>query len=55
MHDVAANYAMSFISEKLDEAFGELAKSTRKNKYVKLTYKPGRRISFENNPIFQVN
>lgn len=53
MQDVAANYAMSLISEKLDEAFGELAKSTRRNKYVKLTYKPGRRISFENNPIGQ--
>ena len=53
MQDIAANYAMSLITGKLDKAFGELAKSTRRNKYVKITYKPGRRISFENNPIGQ--
>ena len=53
MRDIAANYDMSLITGKLDKAFGELAKYTRRNKYVKITYKPGRRISFENNPIGQ--
>ena len=53
MQEIAANYAMSLISEKLDEAFGSLARSTRHNKFVKITYKPGRRITFRNNPIGQ--
>ena len=53
MQDIAADYAMSLITGKLDETFGKLARSTRNNKYVKITYKPGRRISFVNNPIGQ--
>ena len=53
MQKLAADYAMALISEKLDEAFGGLARSTRRNKFVKITYKPGRRITFENNPIGQ--
>ena len=53
MQEIAADYAMSLISEKLDEVFGSLARSTRHNKFVKITYKPGRRITFRNNPIGQ--
>ena len=53
MEEIVASYAMSMISEKLDEAFGGLARSTRHNKFVKITYKPGRRITFQNNPIGQ--
>ena len=53
MQEIAASYAMSLISDELDKAFGSLARSTRHNKYVKITYKPGRRITFENNPIGQ--
>lgn len=53
MQNIAADYAMSLISEKLDEAFGGLARSTRHNKFVKISYKPGRRITFKNNPIGQ--
>ena len=53
MQEIAADYAMSLISEKLDEVFGSLARSTRHNKFVKITYKPGRRITFQNNPIGQ--
>ena len=51
--EIAINYAMNMIHEKLDDAFGSLAKSTRRNKYVKITYKPGKRIGFTNNPIGQ--
>ena len=41
MREIAINYAVNMIQEKLDDAFGSLAKSTRRNKYVKITYKPG--------------
>lgn len=53
MQNIAAGYAMALISEKLDEAFGGLAQSTQHNKFVKITYKPGKRITFQNNPIGQ--
>lgn len=53
MQNIAVDYAMALISEKLDEAFGGLARSTRHNKFVKITYKPGKRITFQNNPIGQ--
>lgn len=53
MQNLVADYAMALISEKLDEAFGGLARSTRRNKFVKIIYKLGRRITFENNPIGQ--
>lgn len=36
MQELAADYAMSLITAKLDEAFGSLARSTRRNKFVKL-------------------
>lgn len=53
MEEIAESYAMSLISKELDKAFGELAHSTRNNKFLKITYKPGRRITFQNNPIGQ--
>ena len=53
MQNIAADYAMALISEKLDEAFGGLARSTQHNKFVKITYEPGKRITFQNNPIGQ--
>lgn len=53
MQNLATDCAMALISEKLDEAFQGLARSTRRNKFVKITYKSGRRITFENNPIGQ--
>lgn len=53
MRNTAANYAMSLIGQKLDEAFSRLTRSTRHNKFIKFSYKPGRKISFINNPIGQ--
>lgn len=53
MEEIAASYAMSMISKELDKTFGSLARSTRNNKFLKITYKPGRRITFQNNPIGQ--
>ena len=53
MQNIAADYAMSLISGKLDEMFSKFARSTKKNKFVKVTYKPGHRTTFQNNPIGQ--
>lgn len=50
---IASDYVMDMISGELDKIFGRLARSTRGNKFVKITYKPGKRISFSNNPIGQ--
>lgn len=53
MQSIAIDYAMDMIHKKLDDAFGSLARSTRRNKFVKISYKPGKRLSFKNNPIGQ--
>lgn len=53
MEELAANWAADYIGKELDKVFGNLAKSTRRNKFIKITYKPGKRISFINNPIGQ--
>lgn len=53
MQEIAANYAMSLITGELDKVFSGLARSTRHNKFIKITYKPGHRVSFQNNPIGQ--
>lgn len=53
MQKIAASYAMSMITKELDKAFGKLAHSTRNNKFFKITYKPGEKITFQNNPIGQ--
>lgn len=53
MQKIAADYAMAMITEKLDKVFSDFARSTRRNKFIKITYKPGRKITFENNPIGQ--
>lgn len=53
IQEAQVNYAMSLIHDKLDEAFGTLARSTKNNEFVKITYKPGKRVSFSNNPIGQ--
>ena len=53
MQEIAASYAMPMITKELDKAFGKLARSTRNNKFLKITYKPSRKITFQNNPIGQ--
>ena len=53
MQEFAASYAMSMITKELDKAFGKLARSTRNNKFLKITYKPSKKITFQNNPIGQ--
>ena len=51
---IASNYAMNYIQAELDKSFRRLERSTRSNKFFKITYKPGKRVSFINNPIGQM-
>ena len=53
MQEIAANWAYSCINQKLDEVFSDFAKSTRRNKYIRVTYKRSKPITFINNPIGQ--
>ncbi len=52
--EIAASYTLNMIQNKLDKSLKQLENSTRKNKFLKITYKPGKRISFINNPIGQM-
>ena len=49
----ARNYALNMVQNMLDRSFAKMAKNTASNKYLKITYKPGKRISYKNNPIGQ--
>lgn len=51
--EIAASYVQSYISNEFDKMFGKMARSTCGNKYVQITYKPGKKVSFVNNPIGQ--
>jgi ribosomal protein L37E len=53
MEEIVSSYALNYIETELDRTFGQLARSTRNNKFLKITYKPGRQTSFINNPIGQ--
>ena len=53
MQEIVASWAMNYAQKELDKAFRDLERSTRHNKYMKITYTPGRRITFINNPIGQ--
>lgn len=53
MKENAQSYAVNMIYEKLNQSFSKLARSTRNNKYVKITYKPGKKVTYKNNPIGQ--
>ena len=53
MQEIAASWAMNYIQGELDKSFKELERSTRHNKCFRITYKPGRRVTFNNNPIGQ--
>jgi uncharacterized Zn finger protein (UPF0148 family) len=49
----AQSYAANMIYEKLNQSFSKLARSTRNDKYIKITYKPSKRVTYKNNPIGQ--
>ncbi len=49
----AQSYATNMVYEMLDKSLGKFAKSIKNNKYIKITYKPGKRVTYKNNPIGQ--
>ncbi|RJE47912.1 hypothetical protein A7K50_01325 [Dehalobacter sp. MCB1] len=53
MRRITQSFAMEYIHEELDKTFRDLEHSTRHNKFMKFTYKPGSRTSFNNNPLGQ--
>jgi len=53
MRKIASDYAVNYMTRELDKALKGLEKSTQHNKFIKIKYKPGRRVSFLNNPIGQ--
>ena len=50
---IVENYVQYYAANMQNNMFKKMAQSTRRNKYIKITYKPGRRISFHNSPIGQ--
>lgn len=53
MRDIAASWAVSYAHQELGKAFKDLERSTRHNKYFRITYKAGEPVTFINNPIGQ--
>lgn len=53
MKEIATSWAMSYIQDELNKSFKKLERSTRRNKYFRITYKPGLKVTFINNPIGQ--
>lgn len=51
MQEIAADWARNYMLGEIDKMFGNLARSTRNNKYIKITYKKNRPVTFVNNPI----
>lgn len=51
MQEIATNWARNYTLGEIDKMFGSLARSTRNNKYIKITYKRNRPVTFVNNPI----
>ena len=51
MREVAMSWARNYVAEKIGDMFSDLARSTRNNKFVKITYKRNRPVTFVNNPI----
>ncbi len=50
---IVENYAQYYAANMLNNMFKKKVQSTRQNKYIRITYKPGRKISFHNTPIGQ--
>lgn len=50
---IAENWAKRYIQGELNKTLTKLSRSTRNNQFVKIAYKPSRKITFQNNPIGQ--
>lgn len=51
VEEIALSWAMSHIQDTLDKSFRKM--SRKSGKYIKIAYKPGKKISFVNNPLGQ--
>lgn len=49
----ARSYALNMAQTMLNKSLSKFANSTRNNKYIKITYKPSKRVTVINNPIGQ--
>lgn len=53
IQEIAGSYVASYAQHELDKSLRKMARSTRNNRVLRITYKPGRRINIINNPIGQ--
>ncbi len=53
MESIASEWAMGLIQGEINKIFTNLSSSTRHNKFLKVSYKPSKKITFRNNPIGQ--
>lgn len=53
MQEIAASWFLSDLQKEMNKSFEKLERSTRHNKYARWKYKPGKKITFINNPIGQ--
>ena len=51
IRDIASDYIRCYMIGEIDKMFSNFAQSMRNNKYVKVTYKRNRPVTFMNNPI----
>lgn len=51
MEEIAMSWMKNQIQKSFDKSFKKMSHSS--NKYIKIKYKPGKKITFENNPIGQ--
>ncbi len=51
---IVGSFVTEYAQRELDKSFKKLETSTRGNRFVKITYKPSRRLSFINNPLGQL-
>ncbi len=49
--DIINSWIDDYVSNQFDHIFDDMARTTKGNKYLKITYKPGQRASFVNNPL----
>lgn len=50
--EIGKSYALTYAKNEISKMFSDLARKSRSNKYCRMTYKPGKIISY-NNPIVQ--
>ncbi|WP_203249294.1 hypothetical protein [Sporosarcina beigongshangi] len=51
MRELATQWAISEVQKTIQKSFREMSRSS--NKYLKVSYKPGKKVTFHNNPIGQ--